>query len=87
MWLVILVAGAEAQTDFSTIRGAASDQTGAAVANTKITVTEVETNISREAVTTSDGVYEIPYLTPGKYRLTATGAGFSTFDRDSLRRR
>jgi hypothetical protein len=79
MWLVILVAGAEAQTDFSTIRGAASDQSGAAVANTKITVTEVETNISREAVTTSDGVYEIPYLTPGKYRLTATGAGFKTF--------
>ena len=66
---------ASGQTDLSTIRGAANDPSGAAVPNAKITLTAVETNVSREAVTTSDGVYEIPYLTPGTYRLTAVGAG------------
>ena len=64
-----------AQTDLSTIRGAVSDQSGAAVPSAKITLTNVETNVARNAVTTSDGVYEIPYLTPGTYRLSAVGSG------------
>ena len=73
-----------AQTDLSSIRGTAVDPSGAAVPNAKITLTNTETNIAREVLTTSDGVYEIPYLTPGKYRLTATGAGFTTFVAENI---
>ncbi|HYM12330.1 MAG TPA: carboxypeptidase regulatory-like domain-containing protein [Bryobacterales bacterium] len=68
-----------AQTDLSTIRGAASDPTGAVVPGAKITVVDVDTNLSRETVTTSGGDYEIPYLAPGTYRLTAAASGFKTF--------
>ena len=75
---------ASGQTDLSTIRGAANDPSGAAVPNAKITLTAVETNVSRDAVTTSDGVYEIPYLTPGTYRLTAVGSGFKTFVAENI---
>ncbi len=81
----VCTAAGFAQTDLSTIRGTASDQSGAAVPSAKIVVTDVATNISRETVTTSDGVYEIPYLTPGTYRLTATGSGFKTFVAENLR--
>ncbi|HWC00974.1 MAG TPA: carboxypeptidase-like regulatory domain-containing protein [Bryobacteraceae bacterium] len=74
----------QAQTDFSTIRGSVSDPSGSAVPGAKIALVEIETNLSREVVTTADGVYEIPYLTPGKYRLTATGVGFKTFVADNI---
>jgi len=75
----VLAAVLQAQIDLSTIRGAASDASGSAVPGAKITLTNLETNISRDAVSTSDGVYEIPYLAPGAYRLTATSQGFKTF--------
>src|ERR1700730_4472880 len=77
--LIMFAGGALAQTDLSTIRGTATDPSGSSVPAAKIALTNVETNIAREAVTTSDGDYEIPYLTPGTYRLTATGSGFKTF--------
>lgn len=64
LWFAILVFLSSVmsfgQTDLSTIRGAVSDPTGAAVPNAKITLTDVETNVSREAMSTSDGVYEFP---------------------------
>jgi hypothetical protein len=82
--LVLLAGSVLAQTDLSTIRGAASDPSGSAVPAAKITLTNVETNIAREAITTSDGDYEIPYLTPGTYRLTATGSGFKTFVAENI---
>jgi Carboxypeptidase regulatory-like domain len=82
--LLIAVCGVFAQTDLSTIRGAVRDQSGAAPPDAKITITNTETNISREAVTTAEGVFEIPYLSPGVYRLTATGTGFKTFVADKI---
>src|SRR5438874_8513176 len=82
--LFMLAGGAFAQTDLSTIRGTVSDPSGSAVPAAAITLTNIETNIALEAVTTSDGDYEIPYLTPGKYRLTATGSGFKTFVADNI---
>ena len=68
-----------AQTDLSTVRGTARDQSGGAAPGAKITISNTETNISREAVTSAEGDFEIPYLSPGDYRLTATGSGFKTF--------
>lgn len=82
--LVFLTGKTQAQTDLSTIRGAVSDPSGSAVPGAKITLTNVETNISREAVTTAEGDYEIPYLSPGTYRLTATGGGFKTFVAENI---
>ncbi len=71
--------GLEAQIDLSTIRGVASDASGSVVPNAKITLTDLGTNISREVLCTSDGDYEIPYLAPGTYRMSAVSAGFKTF--------
>lgn len=68
-----------AQTDLSTIRGVVADPGGAVVPSAAVKLTNIETNAVREAVTGGSGDFEIPYLTPGTYRLTATAAGFKTF--------
>ncbi len=81
---VMLGAIGSAQTDFSTIRGVATDPSGAAVPAAKIEITSISTGISRDTATTSGGEYEIPYLLPGTYRLTATGPGFKKFVADNL---
>src|SRR5215831_6241066 len=68
-----------AQSDLSTVRGVAADPTGAVAPNIKITLLDIQRNTTRSTVTTSEGAYEIPFLVPGLYRLTATGSGFNDF--------
>ena len=68
-----------AQVDLATLRGAATDASGAVVPNVKIVVSDIASNRTREATSTGNGDYEIPYLALGTYRLTATAQGFKTF--------
>jgi hypothetical protein len=81
---LIFSAIVSAQTDFATIRGVAIDPSAAAVPNAKIEITNVNTGLSRDTVTTAGGEYEIPYLPAGTYRLTGTGPGFKKFVADNL---
>src|ERR1044071_8982297 len=74
-----------AQSDLSTVRGVATDPTGAVAPNVKVTLLDIERNLTRVTVTTSEGTYEIPFLVPGLYRLTAAGAGFNDFVADQIR--
>lgn len=62
----------------SGISGAVTDSSGASVPDAKVTVTNVATNVSTTAVTTSAGTYTITDLNPGTYQLTVEKAGFST---------
>ena len=58
------------------VQGAVTDSTGAVVPGATVTVTSRETNLSRTATTTDNGLYSIPSLPPGRYSLTAEKAGF-----------
>jgi len=73
-----------AQIIVSTIRGSATDPSGAAVANAQITVVNLETNAPRVVTTSASGDFEIPGLLAGSYRLTATQAGFRTLVADNI---
>src|SRR5438093_10742980 len=64
------------QSDLSTIRGVAVDASGAVVPNLNLTLLDIDRNTSRTAMTAAEGTYEIPFISPGLYKLTATGAGF-----------
>jgi hypothetical protein len=72
------------QLTLSTIRGVATDPTGAVVSDVAITVTNLETNARREVKTAASGDFEIPDLQRGTYRMTATRAGFKTFVADNV---
>ena len=74
-----------AQSDLSTVRGVATDPTGAVAPNIKVTLLDIERNLTRTTITTSEGTYEIPFLVPGLYRLTGAGAGFTEFVADQIR--
>ena len=82
--ILIFTAIGNAQTHFATIRGVVVDPSGAAVPAAKLDIVNLNTGLSRETVTTGGGEYEIPYLPPGTYRLTATGPGFKKFVADNV---
>src|SRR5437868_4686246 len=60
----------------STINGSVTDPSGAVIPGAKITATEVDTTLSRETVSSPDGLYTINGLRPTRYNLTASAAGF-----------
>ena len=78
--LLVFCAQSSGQLTLSTVRGAATDPTGAVVAKAAISLTNIETNAKREVVTGDTGDFEIPDLQPGTYRLSATAAGFLPSD-------
>jgi Carboxypeptidase regulatory-like domain/TonB dependent receptor-like, beta-barrel len=64
------------QTTTGDILGTVRDQTGAVVPGATITLTNMETNVSAEAVSDDAGNYVLARLRPGRYRLTAQVTGF-----------
>ncbi|HYO82232.1 MAG TPA: TonB-dependent receptor, partial [Bryobacteraceae bacterium] len=68
----------------ATLIGTVSDSSGAVVPNASITVTETATNIPRKAATNEEGLYTIPFLPPGTYRVEAEAGGFKRISRDNV---
>lgn len=78
-WLTLLLSMfAMAQTDRGTITGTVTDNTGAVVPGATVTVTNLGTNTVSTAVTTSDGIYSIPALPPGSYKVRIEKPGFKS---------
>src|SRR5260370_24227366 len=73
-----------AQLTVSTLRGTATDQSGAVVVNAHLRVVQRETNLTREVDTNDNGDFEILDLPRGSYRMTATHHGFKTFVADNV---
>lgn len=60
----------------SSVTGTLADSSGAAMAGAKITAQNLETQITREATTDASGLFTIPLLPPGRYRISAAKDGF-----------
>jgi hypothetical protein len=60
------------------ITGQIVDSTGAVIAGATISITNVSTNATRNAVSTDAGVYTFPSLPPGTYNMRVEKAGFKT---------
>src|SRR5260370_16149367 len=56
--------------------GTVSDTTGGVVVGARVSATNVNTNVSREAVTNHAGYYQIDNLLPGEYIVNTEMAGF-----------
>ncbi len=74
--VLFLSHGIFAQSNTGSITGVVSDQNGAVVPNASVTVTNVGTNDARTVQTNTDGFYEVPSLSTGVYKITATANGF-----------
>jgi hypothetical protein len=75
---------ATAQDPRGFLRGTVSDNSGAVVPGAKVRATSNETGVIASAVANEAGVYNIPYLIPGFYKLSAEQDGFKTFVRDKI---
>ena len=83
---MVLIVGtsAIAQTGLADIRGTVVDDSGAALPGVTVTATHVETGTSRTAVTSTTGVFLMPALQVGKYKLQLELTGFNTLVQDNL---
>jgi hypothetical protein len=77
-WAFLLLASSalEAQTGFGQISGSITDNSGAPVPGVSVKTRNVDTNVTSETVTSSDGIYNILSLVPGNYEVTAQKTGF-----------
>src|SRR5262252_10228327 len=65
-----------AQTSYGVVTGTVTDQTGAAVADAQVTLTNSGTAEKRVQSTGPDGLYNFVNLIPGKYRIDVEKTGF-----------
>src|SRR5262245_15615749 len=64
------------QSDRATITGTITDPSGATMPGVLVTATNIATSVRTETRTSADGVYSIPYLVLGSYRVSAELPGF-----------
>jgi hypothetical protein len=69
----------------SLLRGAITDPSGAAIADAKITLTNAETGLKRNAISGTNGEYQFLQLVPGSYQIQAERPGFAVLTRTDLK--
>jgi hypothetical protein len=82
--VLLLCLPAFSQANLGRIVGAVTDQSGGAVAEAMVTVTDVQRGISRALTTDSDGGYSAPNLIPGSYSVRVEAKGFNTVQRQDI---
>lgn len=71
-----------AQFESGTVLGTVHDPSGANVANAKVTLENVRTNVTLDTVTDSKGDYEFVNIRLGSYRVHVSSPGFQTATTD-----
>ena len=75
---VCLPPAAMAQEITATVTGTVKDETGGVLPGVTVTLRNVGTGFTRDAVTNNEGAYTAPLLPTGRYEVTFALAGFQT---------
>jgi Carboxypeptidase regulatory-like domain/TonB dependent receptor len=81
---LFFVSQAVAQTTFGSITGSVTDPSGAVVPGVTVSVTNEGTGLERKVTTSASGVFNVPNLDVGTYRVMVTAPGFATYERGGL---
>jgi hypothetical protein len=73
-----------AQSDRGTVTGRVTDNTGAAVAGASVIITNIATGVNNTGTTNGEGLYTIPALTVGTYKLKVEKSGFKSAEVSGL---
>ncbi|MBK6406714.1 MAG: carboxypeptidase regulatory-like domain-containing protein [Holophagales bacterium] len=86
LWVLFLGISsfALAQDHRGTIKGRIVDNSGGELPGVSVTITNVETNVSANAMTDAKGFYRVPYLNAGKYDVTAKLTGLQPTARKGI---
>lgn len=82
--LLTLAASLPAQETRGSIRGRVIDSSGAVIPNATVGAINIATNVTVSTQSNADGNYEISFLLPGHYGLTAELTGFKSYRRDGI---
>ena len=73
---IFLLASATGWAQDARISGTVTDSTGGVIPGVEVTVTNLGTGVTRQAVTDDSGRYSVPQLFAGNYRVGASMSGF-----------
>src|SRR5258708_18355169 len=76
--------GSAAQEFRGAITGRINDRSGGVLPGVTVTATKVATNVASTTTTNNEGLFTIPYLTPGDYTVAAELSGFKKSVREGL---
>ena len=82
--LLAVAAVASAQPTTSQITGVITDNSDAVIVDAKVTATNVDTGITYRAASNETGLYTIPLLPPGHYRMQVQKDGFRPISRSGI---
>src|SRR5579871_2728291 len=74
----------EAQIEGGLISGTITDNTSAVIGTARVTIVNVQTQVTHEARVNSQGLYSVPNLVPGSYSVTASADGFKKVVRTNI---
>jgi hypothetical protein len=70
--------------DTASITGTVTDQTGAAIPNAKVNVSNPEHGINRSTISNGSGDYLVSAVPPGSYNLTIIAKGFKKYEASGI---
>src|ERR1700709_695355 len=79
-----LPAMAFGQAGYGSVVGTVTDATGAAVPNAKVTIRDMDRDVSNVATTNESGNYNQRFLIVGRYQIRAEAQGFQTSVMDNV---
>ena len=72
------------QTDTARLSGVLSDPAGQSIPSATVTITNLATGAQRTTTSNGDGIYTLPSVTPGRYRVSVEKEGFREIMLDGL---
>jgi Carboxypeptidase regulatory-like domain/TonB-dependent Receptor Plug Domain len=66
------------------VKGTVSDSSGAVVSGVTVTITDVLTGVSTVTTTNSAGIYDVPSVPSGQYKITFSKTGFHSSVREGI---
>lgn len=84
LFSLLLVGFALGQTPTGTIKGTVLDSQGAAVSGAVVKAVNNSTGLTKQTTTDSAGRFELPFLNPASYTITAEASGFRMAKRENV---
>lgn len=87
IFLALLFSGGHwgmAQVTTSSILGTVTDNGGAVIANAKISVTDVDRNLTKTTTANEVGNYRVDFLITGNYSISVSAPGFKTYVQNGI---